>query len=155
MTAPHRRSRKRWKLLWIAGALLLFAFVMIDDWRRDFTTYHAELRFDSPDPRLRSFVSERPTAELVVGLKWAARRIGSWEYVGTASEGKDTFVIFVRTDRILRLKDDVRMRVRDRGDDRVVAGESRARLGIGDLGRNPRNLHRILLELQDVLDGAE
>lgn len=149
-----KRGRSR-KLLWIAGAVVLFLVVTIDDWRRDFTTNHAEIGSKATGPPPHAFVAHQSAADLVEALKWAARRIGSWEYVGTTAEGTDTLVLFVRTSKIFQLKNDVRMYVRDRGNSRLVFGESRSRWGAGDLGQNPRNLREILAELKSVLEGTD
>lgn len=156
MPPGESRPRRRWIAAAIAAALLLVLALTIDDWRRDFTGYSAEISFRSTDHTLKPFVSQRPVDDLVLALQWAAKRLGGWEYVGTAAEDRDTFVVFVHRGRVLRfVEDDVRMRVRDRGDDRVVTGESRSRWQVGDLGRNPRNLRRLLGEMQQVLEAAE
>jgi hypothetical protein len=150
---PHRPGR--WKSLWIVGGALLLLAATIDDWRRDFTTNHAEISFKSDDKRLRPFVSELPRDRVVEAVKWSARRVGGMRFEGVSADGADTFIRFVREGRVLPFTDDVRMRVRDRGDDRVVTGEARSRSEFGDLGRNPRTLRRLLDELADVIEGAE
>ena len=63
-----------------------------------------------------------------------------------------TMVVFERTGRVWRLKDDIILRVEDQGDRCRLGGESRSRISYGDLGQNPRNLRRILAELRIVLD---
>jgi len=154
VTTSHR-PRRRW--LAGAGALALIAAALvlhIDDWSRDFVAYEATISTDGADPRLVPLVSERPVDDLALALRWAAYRIPDWELVGESSDGNTTLLLFVRTKRLLRLKDDIAMRIEDRGTRRVVTGESRSQLHIGDLGRNPRNLERILTELRAVLDGA-
>lgn len=130
-----------------------FFVLYIDDWGRDFTSNHAEISDLSLDETLRPLTSQRSAEDLVLAVKWAARRIRNWEYIGDAEDGKATMIIFVRTHRLLRFKDDITIRVEDRGTERVITGESRSRLGLGDLGRNPRNLRRILDELRSILAG--
>ena len=141
----------------IVGALLFGAFALwIDDWGRDFTAHRAEIAPGSSDPTLRPLRTRHTVDDLVVGLEWAGKRIGGFELVGTASERRDSMVVFVRSGRLLPfLKQDIRMRVRDRGTDRIITGESESRWRIGDLGRNPRNLRRVMAELKLILDGAE
>ena len=154
MTTSHR-SRRRWPAVGGALALIVAALVLhIDDWSRDFVAYEAVISADGADPRLVPLVSEHPVDDLALALRWAAYRIPDWELVGESSDGNTTLLLFLRTKRLLRLKDDIAMRIEDRGARRVVTGESRSRLHIGDLGRNPRNLDRILIELRAVLDGA-
>lgn len=154
MTRSHR-SYRRWFAVAAALAVIVAALVVhIDDWSRDFVAYEAVIAADADDPRLLPLVSDRPADDLALALRWAAHRIPDWELVGETGDGEKTVVLFVRTKRLLRLKDDIAMRIEDRGDRRVVTGESRSRLHIGDLGRNPRNLRRILTELRAVLEGA-
>jgi hypothetical protein len=64
-------------------------------------------------------------------------------------------ILFVRTHRLLRLRDDIVIRIEDLGERRQITGVSRSRFdAVGDLGGNPRNLRRFLIEFRDVLDGA-
>lgn len=155
MASLNPLRKRSMKSLTIAGALLLVLVFSIDDWRRDFTSHHAEISFKSEDHRLKPLVSERTADELVVALQWAARRIGGWQFVGTSTAGADTRVLFVHGGRLLPLREDILMRVHDRGRDRVVSGQSTSRWEIPDLGRNPRNLRRLLRELEAVIAGSE
>jgi uncharacterized protein (DUF1499 family) len=58
---------------------------------------------------------------------------------------------FVRTHRLLRIRDDLTVRIEVKGRKQTIETHSAARLGIGDLGRNPRNIRRLYSELEDVL----
>jgi hypothetical protein len=150
-------SAKRKRLILLAtGIVLLAAFLFgyVDDWSRDFTNNEAFVAHDAKDPTLRPLESDRSAADLLEAVRRAAGRIRNWEYVGEAGDGNTVRVIFVRTSRIWRLKADVVIRIEDLGERRVVTGESRSRLGIGDLGQNPRTLRRFLAELRAVLAGA-
>ena len=153
----NRDALKRRRLILLATVIVLlaaFLFGYVDDWGRDFTTNEAFIAHDAADPTLRPLESDRSTADLLEGVLRAAGRIRNWEYVGEAGDGNTVRVLFVRTSRIWRFKDDVVIRIEDLGDRRVVTGESRSRLGIGDLGQNPRSLRRFLAELRAVLAGA-
>ena len=150
-------QRKRNQLVWGSAALALlvfFSFFYVDDWSRDFTTNYAVISEFSADVGLQPLVSDRTAPELVEALRGAGGRIRNWQYTGETSDGETTLVTFVRTSRLFRFKDDITMRIDDRGRERVVTGESRSRIGKGDLGQNPRNLRRILAELRAVLNGA-
>jgi hypothetical protein len=149
---PKHRRRTRW-LIGGAAAVFLLA-VTIDDWGRDLTENFAAISDDAPQPDLRPFVSRRSSAELAEAVRWAARRIKDWEYVGESTVDEATTLLFVRQGRVLRFTDDVIVRIEDRGAERVLTATSKARSSWGDLGRNPRNLRRLLTELQDVLDGS-
>ena len=137
-----------------AVAAVLFLGFYIEDWSRDFTQHEAALRSDARDELLRPMVVTRSTREMTAAVQMAARRIRNWHYVGDATEGNSHVLFFVRTNRLLRLKDDVTIRIEDTGPRRQVTGASVGRLAIGDLGRNPRNLRRLFDELRLVLQGS-
>lgn len=149
---PKRRRLFQWL---IGAGVVLFLFALsIDDWSRDLTGTFAEISEDARQPDLRPFASRRSTDELAEGVRWAAVRIKNWEYVGDTKVDETTTLLFVRTSKILRFKDDIVVRIEDRGSERVLTAASGSRSSLGDLGRNPRNLRRLLIELQDVLDGS-
>ena len=60
--------------------------------------------------------------------------------------------MFERTGRLWQVKDDIVLRLEERGAGCRLTGESRSRIEFGDLGQNPRNLRRILAELAVVLE---
>lgn len=138
----------------LVAGLAIFLALYVDDWGRDFTTTEAVIAAGSADRSLRPLRSERSVRELVLAVRGAARRIRNWEYIGEARDEEAVSVLFERTQRLFRFKDDITIRIVDRGDHRLVTGVSASRWGYGDLGRNPRNLRRLLAELRAVLDGA-
>ena len=153
--AVRFRRRRRWILPSLAAAGLLALFVTIDDWSRDFTTNYSVITEASKDPDLRPVIFERPADEVVDAIQEAAGRIKNWEFIGAAQMDGSTMVVFERTSRVWRFKDDIILRVEDLGDRCKLGGESRSRIGYGDLGQNPRNLRRILVELRTVLGIGE
>jgi len=146
--------RKLGRRTLVPAALVALVLLSIDDWSRDWTAYAAEIREDGPSSGAGPLVSTRPTEQLVEAARWAAVRSGGFDFVGTAREGDLTSVAFLRTTRPFGLRDDVTLRIRDLGARRVVSGTSVSQLHVGDLGRNPRNLRRLLAELDVVLDNA-
>jgi uncharacterized protein (DUF1499 family) len=146
------RRRRRWIPWTIATLVVLVLVVAIDDPLRDFTTNHAAIAEDAKDPALRPLVFDRPAAELIEATQRAARRIKNWEYIGTARIDNASTIVFERTGRVWRFTDDIIIRVEDLGPRCRLTGESRSRIGLGDLGQNPRNLRRILTELAVVLE---
>ncbi len=138
----------------VPAVLLAWVVLSIDDWGRDFTAYAAEIQEGGPSGRLRPLVSTRPTEQLVEASRFAALRVGGFAVAGVAIEGEVTSVTLVRTTRPFGLHDDVTLRIHDQGTSRVVTGRSVSRLHVGDLGRNPRNLHRLFAEMDAVLDNA-
>jgi uncharacterized protein (DUF1499 family) len=146
------RRKRRWVPWTLAAIVLLVLFVVVDDPARDFTENRAVMTEHSEDPLLRPLVFERPAAELIDATLQAAERIKNWEYIGTAQIDDASTVVFERTSRVMRLKDDIIIRIEDRGERCRVTGESRSRTSFGDLGQNPRNLRRIVTELFVVLE---
>jgi uncharacterized protein (DUF1499 family) len=128
---------------------------MVDDWGRDFTTNFAELSDHGEDLRLRPVELERSPEVVVAAIKDAARRLGNWEVTGEASGGGAVALSLVRTTPVFRFKDDVTLRVADLGGGSRITGDSRSRVGKGDLGQNPRNLIEILDETRAVLEARE
>ena len=150
-----KRTGSRVPVVVAAIGLLAAGLIFgIEDWRLDFVAREARIE-EGSEYGLEPLVSARSARELAIGLRWAGSRIGNWEYVGRTSDGATTLVVFVRTHRLLRLADDIVLRIEDEGGRRVITGESRGRRAVGDLGRNRRNLRRLLGELRGVLDGAE
>jgi hypothetical protein len=146
----ERIRRHRRGLAIAVGAIALLVW-SIDDPLRDFTENHAAIAEGARDPRLRPREFDLPVPQLAGAIEQAARRIRGWEYVGDAESGSATVLLFVHTTRVWGFVDDVTLRLEDVDGRTVVTGESRSRSELGDLGRNPRNLRRILSELELVL----
>jgi len=149
------RNRKQRRLV-IGGVIaVVVLFLYIDDWGRDFIRNEASISEQAEDETLRPLTStSRSQDEMIEAVKMGARRIRNWSYIGEAEDGDTMLITFERTNRLLRFTDDITIRIEDRDGTRVVTGESHSRIGIGDLGRNPRNLRRLLHEMRTVLDGA-
>jgi len=147
-------KKTTYRILAAAGGALLLLVFYVDDWRRDFISHEASISAASRDPTLRPLDTTRSSTEMTAAIKMAARRIRNWRFSGEVIDGNTTLIYYVRTNRLPRIKDDVILRVEDRGRNRVLTGESRGRLPLGDLGRNPRNLRRLRNELTLVLEGA-
>jgi uncharacterized protein (DUF1499 family) len=151
----RRKKRNPYIIPIVVVALLaLFLFGYIDDWSRDFTRNNAGISPDAAEVALRPLASMLSTEDVVEAVRRAAGRIRTWEHIGQAEEGNITLVLFVRTSRIWRFKDDIIIIIEDLGSERMVSGKSASRIGFGDLGQNPRNLRRFLAEFRAVLEGA-
>jgi len=90
-------------------------------------------------------------SEWSAAVQWAGKRIKNLEFSGEVSDRDTLILTFVRTHRLLRLRDDVTVRVTRVGAGQTIETHSKARLGIGDLGRNPKTIRRLYAELEDVL----
>ena len=62
-----------------------------------------------------------------------------------------TTLLFTRTSALFKFVDDVRVRVEDKGDHRIVNVGSESRGGKGDLGQNPRNIRALLAAMKKRL----
>jgi len=150
-TAPWKR---RVRVLAVPVLLLALAALSIDDWSRDLVAHEAAVSAEGGLADTAPLVSRRPAWQVAEAAKWAAVRIGGWEWVGEAGGGDRIELLFVRHGRLLPFDDDVSVTIRDAGGVRTVTAVSRSRSSLPDLGRNPRNLRRLFLEMRNVLRGA-
>ena len=154
------RTRKRLKTAGVWAAIgLAYILIGIDDWSRDWVEHEATLRFEPTQRRVGQLLAAPPghpghvsMSEWSDAVQWAGNRIKNLEFSGEVSDGDTLILKFVRTHRLLRIKDDLTVRVTRDGAMQTIETHSKARLGIGDLGRNPRNIRRLYAELEDVLD---
>lgn len=146
-------KQRRWTRA-IPVVLLLALFLWsIEDWSRDFVAYEASIS-DRAAPELQPLRSMRSADELSLAVQAAGRRIMNWEFIGETRDADTRVLLFLRTGRLTRVRDDIVIRIEDRSNERVIYGDSRSRLHLGDLGRNPRSLKRLLHELNAVLAGT-
>lgn len=136
--------------MWI-GLLLLVVLIptiavslQVEDWGRDLTTNSAATRKDHPDESLRPLRDPHTRPEVVAAVKAAAASLPLWELRGEEPTDTTTTLLFTRTTKLFKFVDDVRVRVEDKGDHRLVGVGSESRLGKGDLGQNPRNIRELL-----------
>lgn len=154
-------SRKRWRKrgIYAAIAFVVWLFVTIDDWSRDFTTNEATLSStDVPCANvrgeccLRDGLAGRSVEEVAAGVKMAARRIPTMRFTQEMSDGTKTLLHFERQGRLLRFKSDITVEIVPGRGRPSIEAESSSRVGFGDLGQNPRNLSLMMMELAAVLD---
>ena len=106
----------------------------------------AQQRQAYPDLKTLSYV--QPKAELIKAAAQAANNLG-WEMVNTdANQG---LVEATDTTTWFGFKDDVVIRVQDKGDKRVVDIRSKSRMGASDLGKNAERIRAFIKELNVVL----
>jgi uncharacterized protein (DUF1499 family) len=123
--------------------LVVFAAVQVEDWRRDLTTNVAATA-EAGDERLRPIEATLPSAELAERALAAVQALKNWRLQSRAEEAGRIELHFVRTTPALRFKDDIRVRIEPHGGGARLTAESRSRIGLGDLGQNPRNLRELL-----------
>jgi uncharacterized protein (DUF1499 family) len=126
--------------------------LQVDDWRRDLTTNVAETSEDAADPALRPIKTSLGTDDVVELVEQVAGTLDGWKLEAEDRTAESAPLRFVRTTRLFRFKDDVSVRIMDKGEARVVTAVSRSRVGKGDLGQNPRNLRELLGRLRHSLE---
>jgi len=152
--------------MWIA--LVLFAVIVplvvvalkIDDWGRDLSTNRAATNPDADHPLMRSLAQRFTLEELDAVLAAICQSQPQWSQPATAKPLPDDSPFkhltdiqavrhLVHASKLFRLRDDVWIVVHPAGDEEHEEGklrmhvESRSRVGIGDLGQNPRNLREL------------
>lgn len=152
MLIPRRRMI--WFLMILVALLalpLVVVALMVDDWSRDLTTNVAQTSVDAADTRLRP----TQTSSTFDGIARAARTIGqantSWEYVDAQPSQTGGIIRMVHVSRLLSFRDDVTLTIEGTPDgSATIHMRSASRIGKGDFGQNPRNIHELrrLLEQQ-------
>jgi len=154
---PKVRARLKTTGIW-AAVVIAYVLLGIDDWKRDWVEHEATVAFEASNRHVARALMELPShpshvsaAEWSTAVQWAGKRIKNLEFQGEASDGDTRILKFVRTHRLLRLKDDVTVRIASTGREYTIETHSAARLHVGDLGRNPRTIRRLYAELEDVV----
>ncbi|TXD96074.1 DUF1499 domain-containing protein [Psychrobacter frigidicola] len=99
-------------------------------------------------PELKTLSYPQPKAELITAIEQAAKNL-DWELVNTnANEG---LIEATDTTAWFGFKDDVVIRINDKGDARLVDIRSKSRVGASDLGKNAERIGTFIKELNIVL----
>jgi uncharacterized protein (DUF1499 family) len=81
---------------------------------------------------------------VVEGVKTVISRLPRWELVGSGKGPGGAEIQAVHTTQVLRLEDDVTIRVRRDKGRTVVSVRSKSRFGKWDFGQNARNIRELL-----------
>jgi uncharacterized protein (DUF1499 family) len=135
-------------LVLAVGTPVVVLLLLVDDWRRDLTTNVAATAPEAADSLLRPLELTPPVGEVAQLIEAAAAGLRGWQLLEQVSSPDGVELRFVRTTRWLRFKDDIVVRVHDRGLMREVTAVSASRVGRGDLGQNPRNLRELFSALR-------
>ncbi|MGE3818046.1 MAG: DUF1499 domain-containing protein [Isosphaeraceae bacterium] len=115
-------------------------------WTEWFTRNWSRLSDDADDPRLRPLELPIPPAEAVT---WAAKVIASaprWRVL--ESDPARGSLHATHATLLWRFVDDIRLTFEPHGSGSRLVGESRSRIGKGDLGQNDRNLRELVTLLK-------
>ena len=150
-----RSPRRRKRMIWILAAIGLLMFLLlaaalmlaftVDDWSRDLTSNHAATSETAANDALRPIFSSRAPDELARIVVAAVAEMPQWEHLKTDAQDDDIVLSLVRSTKLMRFQDDVTVTIAATSDggSRLDAA-SRSRVGVGDLGQNPRNLIELL-----------
>ena len=116
---------------------------------RNLTTNFAETDPAHALFSLRPLTSEGGLGEVASVVRAAVERLPRWQLAGEGGRADSVTLRCVRTTRWFRFKDDVVIRIEDQGAERVVSVTSSSRVGIGDLGQNPRNIKELFAALRE------
>ncbi|TWT96976.1 hypothetical protein Pla108_27530 [Botrimarina colliarenosi] len=154
--------------LTIAVILVLTPFVLvamlIDDWSRDLNTNTAATAPAAKDKRLRPVEATTTLQAADTTIDRFLDAHANWRRadekplpddspIRKIADGQFTVRHLVRSTSLWKFKDDVWVVIEDRGDGVLrLHGDSRSRLGKGDLGQNPRNLGELFGFLRDAFE---
>lgn len=167
MDSPAEDRPKRRRVFLVIAVLaaaspLVVLALLVDDWSRDLTTNTAATAADHRDETLRPLDRDGDAASIETALTEFCAGASHWELADPhelpassplASIAGDAVLVrrLVRTTGLMRYRDDVWVLVELLSDGRVrVHAESRSRVGVGDLGQNPRNLRELLAALRNT-----
>ena len=154
MSEEERKGgRKKWIGVLALAALIpvVAAGLQVDDWSRDLSTNTATTRADHPDETLRPLSESHTRPEIVAAVKAVVSAKPLWDLRGEEDTDTTTTLLLTRTTALFKFVDDVRVRVEDKGDHRLVNVGSESRVGKGDLGQNPRNIRELLAATREEL----
>ena len=146
----------------IAAILFVLAIVgvvalQVDDWSRDLSINHSSTSIDASDRSLRSLNLTGSVEEVREAIARFVEQSGAWDDGELDSEGEaasepEAVVVIplVRTSRLFRFADDVRVLLQPIESGTRVDVTSQSRVGKGDLGQNPRNIRTLLQSLREV-----
>ena len=105
-----------------------------------------------PDLKIRDFMTGED--KVAKAARATVERLPRWTFVAAGKGPGGTEIQAVAKTRILRLEDDVTIRIRREGGRTRVSVRSRSRSGSADFGQNARNIQLFLAELDRELFGV-
>ncbi|MFM7073358.1 MAG: DUF1499 domain-containing protein [Planctomycetota bacterium] len=147
----------------IIGLTLLVAGSLwqVEDWGRDLTTNSAATDRQHVEPRMRPVFTNLSQLQVADAVKQVAPRLPGWQLVIVGPSSSESIIDasgftahLVRTTPLFGFQDDVYLTITRQNGMTEVSARSRSRVGVGDLGQNPRNIREILGALRDHLINA-
>ena len=156
--APHdRRVLRRIALVCVVVPIVTLLLLVggalwqIEDWGRDLTTNFARTDSRHAHPGLHPVTTEILPRDVADAVRQVAATLPGWRVVSVHPIGDETRIEesiwvadLVRTTRLFRFQDDVSLTIVRSDHSTDITAMSRSRVGVGDLGQNPRNIREIL-----------
>ena len=105
-----------------------------------------------PDLRVRDYLAGED--KVAKAARQTVERLPRWTFVAQGKGPGGTEIQAVARTRVLRLEDEITIRIRREGGRTRVAVRSKSRTGSADFGQNARNIRLFLTELDRELFGA-
>lgn len=152
-------KRMFWAIGFVVGVPLALIILMVlilvthvENWSRDLSVNVASTAEGHKDERLRPIQTSVGGSEAVAAIEKVAQSLPRWQLEGSPkTEGNKSVIHFVRTTGLVGYKDDIDITVTENEAGSLIEGESKSRVGKGDLGQNPRNLREIFVPLKKTL----
>lgn len=145
-----------WIALIITAIPMVWILLNVENWGRDFSQNVARTDATGKDVSLHPITSASDGDHIAKQIiAWSnGQSLWNFQSQEITADGRVQLHL-VRTTRMLRFKDDIRVTLRplDTGGT-LIEAESRSRVGKGDLGQNPRNLRELLGFLRQVSGNA-
>lgn len=138
-------------------AILISATLQVDDWSRDLSTNRAATSGDASDETLRTLKLPATIEQVREAINHFVEQRTNWSLSKTTVDDENddendnenqVLVLLVRTSRLFRFADDVKVTLQPCLEGTLVDAVSQSRVGKGDLGQNPRNLRKLLEALR-------
>ncbi len=123
-------------------------------WLDCLTKNWSDLSEETADPELRPVIIPLPPIEAVDWVASVIARMNRWEVVSANSQ--EGALHATHLTRFWRFVDDVRLQFRSAAaGGTVMTGQSRSRIGRGDLGQNARNLRELTRAIRQAASHLE
>lgn len=139
----ENRRRRLLSISILVACGLMGIFFGLEDWKRDLTVNHARLDPQSPDPSLQPLLLDASLSDVADQVEQWANATPRWSFASRSVSGEEVKIHLTHRTRIIGFVDDVVVSLRSVEGRTRLDAESRSRVGVGDLGQNPRNLREL------------
>jgi len=139
----ENRRRRLLSISIVVACVLMGIFFGLEDWKRDLTVNHARLDPQAADSRLHPLLLDVPLGKVADQVEQWANATPRWSVESRSESGTSVKIHLTHRTRLVGFVDDVVVRLQSIEGQTKLDAESRSRVGVGDLGQNPRNLREL------------